>query len=322
MVATIQPPNLIITFSMRSIQMFKLKLFRHSILFVIILLSFITMAQAQSPQTFVSVRGNDNNPCTVAQPCRTFTRALNEVKPRGEVIAVDSGDYAGFTVNKSATISAAPGVHAGLAGVIIGVNIAASDTVVLRRLRLNGLGTTAIGIHFYTAGKLLIEDCQIEDYDDFAINCSGPTGASQQVFIKDTIVRRATYGIILGGTTSALGISKAVIQHCRLEEHSTSGISVGAGYQATITDTVSAFNNRGFDTIGNGELNLENCVSSHNTEGVTAIGTSIIRVANSTITGNTTGLYIEGTPSLLTRRNNTVEGNPTNGTFTGAFGAK
>jgi hypothetical protein len=321
MVTTIQLPFHSL-FSNKEYQMFTSRLFRNSILFVVTLFSFVSVAQAQSFQTFVSVRGNDNNICTATQPCRTFAHALNEVKPRGEVIAVDSGDYEGFSINKPVTVSAAPGVHAGIVGAISGVNVTASDTVVLRRLKFNGLSTTSMGIFFSSAGKLRIEDCQIEDYDDFAIVCSPAAGTSQEVFILNTIIRQATYGIILGGTTSASGVSKAVLQGCRLEGHSTSGISVGAGYQATISDTVSAFNNRGFDTIGNGELILENCVASHNTEGVTAIGTSIIRVSNSTITGNTIGLKIEGTPSLLTRRNNTVEGNTTNGTFTGTFSAK
>ena len=70
---------------------------------------------AQSAQrAFVSTTGNDANPCSLVAPCRSFQAAINTVTAGGEVIAVDSGGYGSFTVDKSVTVSAAPGVHAGI----------------------------------------------------------------------------------------------------------------------------------------------------------------------------------------------------------------
>jgi hypothetical protein len=42
-------------------------------------------------RTFVSVSGDDLNPCTRPLPCRTFGAAISAVTDRGEVLALDSG---------------------------------------------------------------------------------------------------------------------------------------------------------------------------------------------------------------------------------------
>lgn len=47
-----------------------------------------------------------------------------------------------------------------------------------------------------------------------------------------------------------------------------------------------------------------------------------VRVSNSTITENDFGLFAGAGASLLSRGNNTVEGNTTDGGFTGVFAAK
>jgi len=55
---------------------------------------------------------------------------------------------------------------------------------------------------------------------------------------------------------------------------------------------------------------------------VSAFAGLTVRVSNSTITGNLTGLLPDSGGLLLTRRNNTVESNNTDGAFTGVFTAK
>ena len=47
-----------------------------------------------------------------------------------------------------------------------------------------------------------------------------------------------------------------------------------------------------------------------------------MRVSNSTVVGNNNGLFTSAGGVLLTRGNNTIEGNNTNGAFTGSFLAK
>jgi hypothetical protein len=50
-------------------------------------------ASATIQRTFVASTGNDANPCTLAQPCRGFARAVSQTSPSGEVIVLDSAGY-------------------------------------------------------------------------------------------------------------------------------------------------------------------------------------------------------------------------------------
>src|SRR5205809_911246 len=61
-----------------------------------------------------SINGNDANLCSVNAPCRSFARAISQTNAGGEVIALDSGGYGSFTVDRGLTVMAAPGVYAGI----------------------------------------------------------------------------------------------------------------------------------------------------------------------------------------------------------------
>ena len=96
-------------------------------------------------RTFVSMSGSDSNPGTRALPCRSFQAALAGTTPGGEVVALDSGDYAPFVIDKAVTVAAAPGVYAAISvssGDGIYVRAGGSDAVVLRNLFLTGVGGT------------------------------------------------------------------------------------------------------------------------------------------------------------------------------------
>ena len=82
---------------------------------VLFVASFATLVpQAASAglfRAYLSVNGNDGNPCTVQQPCRLLPAALVAVNDGGEVWMLDSANYNTSTVNinKSVTILAVPG---------------------------------------------------------------------------------------------------------------------------------------------------------------------------------------------------------------------
>ena len=80
---------------------------------------------------------------------------------------------------------------------------------------------------------------------------------------------------------------------------------------------------------GSLELNIESCVASSNSvQGVaahsTSTGAAIVRVSNSTISNNAIGMHNFGSPAvLLSRGNNTIEGNGTDTSGTiGSYTAK
>lgn len=299
----------------------------NAILAITALLSFAVFAQAQNPRAYVSVSGVDAGTCNnPANPCRMIGYALSVVDARGDVVILDSGYYRPFAVNKSVTVAAAPGVYAQIqiteeGGTAIQVATAANDYVVLRGLAVHSPGGNAgqIGVAFNSGGALHVENCTINGF-----TLSGITSSGAELFVKDTTIRNSGYSVhIVSGNGS---ITRAVLENCRIE-NGIHGIHASSNARVTAKNTTAAGNSgAGFlaSLPGNGgspaEMNLENCVSSHNAIGINANINTTIRVSNSTVTGNTTGLTHNGT--LLSRYNNTVEGNTFNGNFSGFFAAK
>jgi hypothetical protein len=123
-------------------------------------------------RTFVASYGNDTNPCTVTQPCRSFGVAIGQTFANGEVIVLDSGGYGGVTINKSVSLIAAPGVYAGVSvfqnqpGVY--VDAGANDRIVLRGLSVNGQGGLD-GIVVGTSGEVHIESCTVSNMNGIGI---------------------------------------------------------------------------------------------------------------------------------------------------------
>ena len=92
--------------------------------------------------------------------------------------------------------------------------------------------------------------------------------------------------------------------------------------------TIASGNGYGFIASSSSapvEINLEGCVASGNTYGIYAdssSSTATIRVSNCSVTGNSVGINPGTNGSILSRGNNTVEGNTTNETFSGSYAAK
>lgn len=126
-------------------------------------------AQAAAERVYVSAQGADSNPCSLAAPCRTFAAAVGAVASGGEVIALDSAGYGTVTITQSLSITAPPGVYAGIAvppggdGVLInGTNA----TVTLRGLVIgpaaaSGVGFTGSGVNVRAAAALTVDRCVI-----------------------------------------------------------------------------------------------------------------------------------------------------------------
>jgi hypothetical protein len=123
-----------------------------------------TYAAAQ--RTFVKSTGVDNPACSLAAPCRTFLKAMENTLPGGEVIVLDSAGYGAVTVSQSVSIIAPPGVYAGVtapSGDGITIN-GAGIVVVLQGLIMNGLGTGARGIYFSAGDELHVINCSISNF--------------------------------------------------------------------------------------------------------------------------------------------------------------
>ncbi|HWX42136.1 MAG TPA: right-handed parallel beta-helix repeat-containing protein [Blastocatellia bacterium] len=283
------------------------------VLFLFVLL-WPTDAVAQAQRTFVSGLGSDGNPCSRTAPCRTISQALMGTSSGGEVIVLDSAGYGPVTITQAVSIIAPPGVYAGLSvfsGDGIDINAGPTDTVILRGLTLNNQGSLGHGVVCNGASSLRIEGCVINGFGGFGVNFL----SSGSLEVKDSILRGNNVIVVNGKGTG-------VVEHCRLETNGE-GLDVIGGSRATVRNSLASGNNTGFDATspngaGAAELNIENCVVSNSFFGITASrtptgGAATVRVSNSTVTDNNFGLATSGSGpvTILSRGNNTVEGNVT-----------
>lgn len=306
--------------------------FLFSSLFLLVLLA--SSSSGQAVRTFVASTGSDSNPCSRIAPCRTFQAAVNEAAPGGEVVALDSAGFgSNVNINKSISIIASPGVYSFITvlpgGPIDGIDInaGASDTIVLRGLTvISQFSSASVGIAFNTGGTLYIENCVVNGFGD-GVDFM-PSG-SANLEVKDSTMR--------GNSTSTgifiFGNAQAVIDHVRVE-NGRDGIAARDGARVTIRNSVASGNNvRGFVVASfssaSAEMNIEGCVASNNAEAgieafTTNTGTATARVSSCTVTDNGIGFNrLGGNSAILSRGNNTVEGNTmdTSGTI-GSYTAK
>ena len=277
-------------------------------------------AGALANRVFVSARsGNDANACaSILTPCQTFTGAVAQLNPGGEAIVLDSGGYGAVTITQAVTIEAPPGVLAFIhpsSGDGITVNAGGGDTVVLRGLTLNVGGGNGITVN--TVGVLHVENCVISGFvHGLSFLATG------QLFVKDTIARNNVgNGIQI---FSASGSPKGSLDRCRLEGNG-GGLIMTRG-SVTIRDSVASGNSIGFQAVfasAPSDLNIESCLAANNSAvGISSVTTTTVRVSDTTVTNNATGLEHASGGVMLSRSNNTVEGNGTDGTFTGTYAAK
>jgi len=158
---------------------------------------------AAVPRAFVSTGGNDANPCSAGQPCRSFSRALTAVQAGGEIIVQNSGGYStGFTITQAVTIDAG-GSNASVTSTnntdLCTINAAASDAVVLRGISFHGAGAGNHAISVARVGSLYVERCSISEFVGNGINISN----GGNLFVTDTDVSRCSKGLSVVGSSLA-----------------------------------------------------------------------------------------------------------------------
>jgi hypothetical protein len=281
-------------------------------------------AEAVSPRAYVSVNGNDANTCNVpTTPCRTFTGAISQTTSGGEVVVLDSGTFGGGTISQSVTINAPAGVAA-LAATAIIVNAGASDVVTLRGITFvspsPGSGTA---LTFSGGAGLNVENCVFHGWQ-YGIYVSAPG----EIYVTNTTVRDSSArGIHL---QAASGVIQASLANVQLLDNIL-GLYVSSNAKAGIKDAVVAGNGIGLNALaggtGDSELAIETCALSNNSIGAYATssagGVGNLWISGSSVTGNTTGLLQGSSGVILSRTNNTIEGNGTDTSGTiGAYAAK
>lgn len=291
---------------------------------LIVTATLATPASAAVPglfRAYLSVAGNDANPCTLAQPCRLLPAALNAVADGGEVWMLDSANYNSglVTIAKSVTVLAVPGVVGSVVSTGSGnpaIRVpAGSLDVTLRNLVVTGLaGATAptSGVEVNSGSHVLLVDCDLSRMNSgLVVNDSARAtllrglvrSMSGNGAFADTSAVLAVDGTkFVGNGTgiSAQSLSPGIVLHVTVKDATLSNNSIGVqaaalgGGSAWVYldhSTVVASTNRGLNLIsgGVGSSALVNLNASRLTNIVnatsTGTGSSIASFGNNAVSG-------------------------------------
>ncbi|HEX7151403.1 MAG TPA: right-handed parallel beta-helix repeat-containing protein [Thermoanaerobaculia bacterium] len=282
---------------------------------VVFLLAVAVTAQAGLDRTAVSLYGSDANPCSLTAPCATFAKAISETNPLGELIALDSGGYDGFTVDRAMTITVAPGVvvtvgqEPGVTNWAIKVN-APGKRVSLRGLMVVTKGS-AMGIVAHDAAATYIDDVVIEG-SACEIGCGTAIfGRRGDLFVNHARIRNVFQGI----NHNPLEPSTATITNTTVDQAELTGIGIDNYAKGVIRNTVVTRSGKAFSTgaLTKGakpEMTLVDCMATSSTTGVMVGNASNVHMERTAVSRNVTGVWNSG-GTIFTHGNNMVSGNGT-----------
>src|SRR6185437_10532505 len=152
-----------------------------------------TLMSAQASRTWVSGVGDDANPCSRTAPCKTFSGAISKTAAGGEIDALDPAGYGAVTITKAITIDGGGGQVAsvlvsGTNGIV--VQAGPSDVVILRNLRINGIGTGINGIRFLSGKDLNVENCYIFGFTTNGIDVALNQATAASVHVINSVLKQ------------------------------------------------------------------------------------------------------------------------------------
>jgi hypothetical protein len=305
--------------------------FRFTIKLLVIatfLLAFASIAQAQATRTWVSGVGDDVNPCSRTAPCKTFAGAISKTAAGGEIDALDPGGFGAVTITKNLTIDGTDGAGFGsiLASATNGVNVNDSATgspntivVTLRKLSINGAGTTlgVNGVNFTSGRRVNIEDCQIFNFSNSAVNVALGATATSGGFLNviDSNFYNTTRGIKLSNTAAG-GFASAYVTHTTMANMSVNGVEVSTAGHVTLNDSSITFcTTAGVNLTAAGTTaNIINTQVSHNGTGLIN-GGNLSQLGGASFLDNATAITMTVNQAVKTFGTNNIAGTISGGTL-------
>src|SRR5690348_12870175 len=156
------------------------------------LLFLASFANGQASRTWVSGVGDDANPCSRTAPCKTFAGAISKTAAGGEIDALDPAGYGAVTITKAITIDGGGGQVAsvlvsGTNGIV--VQAGPSDVVILRNLRINGIGSGINGIRFLSGKDLNVENVYVFGFTQNGIDIALNQATHASVHILNSVMK-------------------------------------------------------------------------------------------------------------------------------------
>lgn len=287
-----------------------------------VLLLGTTMLSAQASRTWVSGVGDDANPCSRTAPCKTFAGAISKTAAGGEIDALDPAGYGAVTITKAITIDGGGGQVAsvlvsGTNGIV--VQAGPSDVVILRNLRINGIGTGINGIRFLAGKALIVDKCEIFGFTNNGVDVA--LGTSGQAWVTNTNIQN------IGGTgvaaTTTAGVVTVGIENVRVEL-SNKGFESGNHSRVTVNQALVQ-NAASIGGQADGDAILTVNASDFDLSGTglqAGPGGGTVLASNNQVAYNTNGFNNSGGTSFQSYGNNRLHDNTNNtvGTITSAPG--
>jgi hypothetical protein len=266
----------------------------------LIALAIPASASAQATRTWVSGVGDDANPCSRTAPCKTFAGAISKTATGGEINCLDPGGFGGVTITKSLVIKC----HYTEGGVLVAgtnaivINAAASSTVTLRGLDINGLNGTASpglhGIRILSAAKVNIIDNEIHGFNGAGIDIN-PTSAITKVVAARNHIHDNNVGIMNTPGNNLISFTAAVVRHNEIQNNVCGIVTAAFGQNTTGAFTTTA----------------TDCATNGSGSGINK--TAVTQVHHNGVNFNTFGVFSRGASATSAMAWNEITNNGAGG---------
>jgi hypothetical protein len=273
------------------------------------------IASAQASRTWVSGVGDDANPCSRTAPCKTFAGAISKTAVTGEINCLDPGGFGAVTITKAITIDCTDIFGSVLVSGTNGIVVAApnTDTVTLRNIEVNGIGTGLTGILFTSGAALHLEHVRVYNFTTACISAATSTSAVMTVHDSLATSCGSSGGISL---TSSSGNVQAEIEKVQVSG-SPLGVNGKTGSYAYIRNC-----NFSLDSVGVGQSTAGSTMMVSGSQfGGDAVGVqsntgSSMALYGNQFAGNGTAINLAG-GTILSDGQSAVFANSANGTVSG-----
>src|SRR5947209_8509728 len=278
------------------------------------------MMNAQASRTWVSGVGDDANPCSRTAPCKTFAGAISKTAAGGEIDALDPAGYGAVTITKAITIDGGGGQVAsvlvsGTNGIV--VQAGPSDVVILRNLRINGIGTGINGIRFLSGKDLNVENCYIFGFTTNGVDVALNQATQASVHILNSVMKniggvgvRATNAVAPAVQVAFIN-SAVILDTTGLEAADHSRITVHEG----VIENASSDGVKSDSPSSDSQITIDSSNVTFNGNGLTSQAGGAIAVANTKIAFNSGTAMNQAGGTVTSFGTNRIHTNGATGTF-------
>jgi len=250
-------------------------------------------AFALSNRAWVSGKGSDVAGCGApTNACRSFQYVHDHIiAPGGEIDVLDPAGYGSISITKSLSIVndgvGTAGVQA-TSGDAITVNAGGADTIFLRGLNVDGLGSANNGLRFISGAKLEVSNCIFRHFNNDGVLISGAVAIHFTGIIASDNGQNGFEVISSGGAVKgSIGSSSA-------DNNGNTGVLFSGDNASVLVDNVGVRNNLvGASNSGIGKVAFSHMAAIGNGTGLSnAVITGITYTyLNNAVFGNTNDLF-------------------------------